>query len=334
MKDGFGREIDYARISVTDKCNMRCRYCMPSDIEHLDMKDILTFEEIAETVSCMADLGISKIRLTGGEPLVRRGICDLVAILKGINGVKEVNITTNGLLLAEYLPDLCKAGIDGVNISIDTLDPVRYKWVTGCDGLSKVLSGVKACISAGLRVKINAVTGKIKDPKTGEYSDPYEDVSGLIDFAKDKNVCVRFIELMPIGFAKDYPSISHEDLISRFLETYPDAVISDSDGNGPAKYYKIPGHMGETGFISAISDRFCADCNRVRLTTKGFLKSCLCYDKGADLKGILRSAGSASDRYEKLTCVIKETILEKPFGHDFLHEDNVTEKHAMSAIGG
>lgn len=323
MKDGYGRNIDYARISVTDKCNLRCMYCMPEDIEHVDMKDILTFEETVSIASVMAKLGISRIKLTGGEPLIRRGICELARMLKSVDGIKEVTITTNGVLLEKYVPELASADIDGVNVSIDTLDPEKYKSITGTDCLPDVTAGIKSAVSAGLKVKLNAVT-------VGSL----EDVSDLIGFSKDLGINIRFIELMPIGAAKGHKGILHSDLLKWFFEKFPGAEKCETDGNGPAGYYSIPGYDIKVGFISPLSDSFCAGCNRVRLTTRGFLKSCLCFDKGEDLMGILRSDAPEEKKNEMLGKTIEKAISEKPSGHDFAHVENVSETLPMSAIGG
>ncbi len=323
MKDRFGRTIDYVRISVTDKCNLRCRYCMPTDIEHVDMKEILSFEEVVMITRCMAGLGISHVKLTGGEPLIRRGICDLVGMLKGIEGIEQVTLTTNGVLLEENLPGLAAAGIDGINVSIDTLDPDKYRKITGSDELQRVVGGLRSAIAKGLKVKINAVT--LDDP---------EDAAQLMDFARQNPVDVRFIELMPIGFAKEYDAIGHDRLLEWFGNNYPQAVPCDEKGNGPARYYSIPEYQGKIGFISALSDRFCDSCNRVRLTTRGFLKGCLCYDTGTDLMPLLRADVPETEKQDMLHRAIKQAIADKPSGHDFAHKENVSEMLPMSAIGG
>lgn len=323
MKDGFNRTIDYVRISVTDKCNLRCRYCMPSDIEHVSMDRILTFEEIARVTKCMAKLGITKVKLTGGEPLIRRGICDLIKMLKSISGIDQVTITTNGVLLEEYITNLCAAGIDGINVSIDTMDRDRYMSITGSDRLEQVIKGVRSAVCAGLPVKINTVT--LAGP---------EDAAGLIEFVRDVKADLRFIELMPIGFAKRYDATGHDRLLKWFCDTYPDAAKCDVRGNGPAKYYEIPGFSGKIGFISALSDRFCDSCNRIRLTTRGFLKGCLCYDSGEDLMPTIRSDVSSEEKNDRLCALISKVITQKPEGHDFAHVERVSEKLPMSAIGG
>ncbi len=323
MRDRFGREIDYLRISITDKCNLRCRYCMPGDIESLPMKEILTYEEITSIASAASELGIRSIKITGGEPLVRRGCCKLVKMLKDIQGIDEVTITTNGVLLADHLDELINAGIDGINISLDTLDRDRYRDLTGYDELDRVMTGVERVLDAGIRVKINSV------------SVDWPDIFDLVDKTREKKIDVRFIEMMPIGAGKGFPAISHDVLIPAITDRYP-GIVRDTDrhGNGPSVYYKIPGYKGSVGFISALHGPYCHSCNRIRLTSQGYLKSCLCYDTGVDLKSIVRSDLSDEEIKEALRLGIEECILCKPKKHSFIDEDRISEKHAMSAIGG
>ncbi len=324
MNDSFGRIIDYVRISVTDKCNLRCKYCMPVDVDHYEMKDILTFEEIEYITSCMAGLGISRVKLTGGEPLVRRGVCDLVGMLKRIEGIRQVTLTTNGILLKENLHRLIEAGIDAINVSIDSLDHDKYFSITGSKDLDTVTDAVVAAVEKGIKVKINAVTAGIS----------LTDVRNLIEFSRSNKIDVRFIELMPIGYAKCFDSLAHDRLMDWFCQNHPDAVPVSADGNGPAKYYRIPGYDGKVGFISPLSDKFCNSCNRIRLTTRGYLKSCLCYDTGVDLMPLVRSDSSEEKKRGMLCTAIRKAIMEKPSGHDFTHTQNITEKLPMSAIGG
>lgn len=322
MYDRYGRNIDYLRISITDKCNLRCKYCMPGDIESVPMRDILTYEEITYIVSQAAGLGIKKVKLTGGEPLVRRGCTKLVRMLKDVPGIDEVTITTNGVLLGDSLDELAEAGIDGVNISIDTLDRERYRELTGRDELERVMRGLELALAAGIRVKINAVSVDL-------------DVYDLVDLTRDKMVDVRFIEMMPIGFGRDYPSVSHRELELKIKSQYPDIRLDESrHGNGPAVYYKIPGFVGSVGFISALHGPFCDSCNRIRLTSQGYLKSCLCYDTGVDLKRIIRGDMGDDLKDEALRKGIREAISGKPKAHSFIDEERISEKHTMSAIGG
>ncbi|MCR4807119.1 MAG: GTP 3',8-cyclase MoaA [Lachnospiraceae bacterium] len=322
MRDRYEREIDYLRISITDKCNLRCKYCMPGDIESLPMNEILTYEEITHVASAAAGLGIKRIKLTGGEPLVRRGACKLVGMLKGISGIEEVTLTTNGILLEDHIGELAGAGIDGINISIDTLDPERYRFITGYDGLARVMRGLDLAYEAGIKLKINAVSLD---------REPFD----LIELTRDRDIDVRFIEMMPIGAGKGYDAISHRELVPEVISRYPGTVRDGTrHGNGPAVYYKIPGYKGSIGFISAIHGVFCDSCNRIRLTSQGFLKSCLCYDTGVDLKRIIRSDVSDDEKMASLRAGIEEAVLCKPKAHSFSVEEEISEKHAMSEIGG
>ncbi|MCR4589379.1 MAG: GTP 3',8-cyclase MoaA [Lachnospiraceae bacterium] len=339
MQDRYGREIDYLRISITDRCNLRCRYCMPEDIEMVPMKEILTFEEIAEVAEAASGLGLTKIKITGGEPLVRWGVSSLIRMLKDTEGIRRVTLTTNGLLLDEKLDELLEAGIDGINISLDTLDPDRYRDITGTDGLDKVLKGLDSVLEKGIPVKINAVSidwekynGITREDKETGISD---DTKALIGLARENPVDVRFIELMPIGFGQSFPGIPHDRLIRGIRECFPDLEVDHSrHGNGPAVYYHIPGYSGSVGFISAIQGKFCDTCNRIRLTSKGILKSCLCYDTGVNIKEILRSSDHIEDRKEALRHSLEQCIILKPESHFFTEREKISEKNAMSAIGG
>ena len=338
MRDRFGREIDYLRISITDKCNLRCKYCMPGDIESLPMREILTYEEIACIAGAAAECGIKKIRITGGEPLVRKGCCKLIGMLKAIPGIKEVTLTTNGILLEELLDELCLAGIDGINVSIDTLDPGRYKDITGYDELDRVLRGLDRAYELGIRVKINAVSVDWPLFEKGgpdKEEDRFKDAYDLVGLSRDRNIDVRFIEMMPIGSGKDFQAVSHDLLIPAVTGRYS-GIIRDENrhGNGPAIYYRIPGHKGSVGFISAIHGPFCDHCNRIRLTSQGYLKSCLCFDTGVELKSILRSDMTDIERAEAIRSGIRDAILCKPKAHSFNRAEKISEKHAMSAIGG
>ena len=330
MHDRYGRRIDYLRISITDKCNLRCSYCMPVDIKSLPMDQILSFEEIAMVAEEAAGLGIEKIKLTGGEPLVRRDFYKLVSMLKKIPGIKSVTMTTNGVLLKDCLDRICDAGIDGINLSLDTLDEKRYAYLTGFDRLKQVKEGLYAALNLRVRVKINAVT-----PDWDETASDLSDVFRLIELSEKEPLDVRFIEMMPIGFGKGFKAISHDILIPAIKSRYENMTMDDSKkGNGPAIYYRIPGHRGRIGFISPIHEKFCQSCNRIRLTTRGYLKGCLCYDTGEDLKESIRSGLADGKKREAVRKQMENVILCKPASHCFSDEKNISEKHAMSAIGG
>lgn len=322
MVDQYGREIDYLRVSITDRCNLRCRYCMPDGISLTTMEEILTYEEIETICRMAAKSGIKKIKVTGGEPLVRRGSVDFIGCLKNIPGIEQVTMTTNGVLLGENLEALVKNGLDAVNISLDSLDAESYRRITGRDELEKVLHAIQSVVDSGIRVKINAVLQR--DVNETEWKE-------LILLAKDQPIDVRFIEMMPIGFGKQFEPVYNEELISMLQQEYPE-IESDNcvHGNGPAVYYKIPGFMGSIGFISAIHGKFCDQCNRIRLTAQGRLKPCLCYGEGLDLREALRS----EKREEQILELLKAAIANKPKQHCFEVLEEITEEALMIGIGG
>ena len=320
MIDPLGRKIEYMRVSVTDRCNLRCVYCMPEGIKNIPMPQILTFEEIRDICSVAAGLGIRYIRLTGGEPLVRLGVEKLVWMIKNIPGIERVTLTTNGVLLKDKLPEMIEAGLDGVNISLDTPDREKYKKITGSDALTKVLEGIDAAVKSGIRTKLNAVI----------LRENRDDLLDLAEMAKNMPLDVRFIEMMPIGEGGKYESLSGETILETLREKYRDIrPVSGDFGNGPAVYYSIDGFKGNIGFINAVHGAFCDSCNRVRLTSTGFLKTCLCYDEGADLKNPLRQGDMALVR-----SLMEEAIAHKPAAHCFYSREGITEARDMSEIGG
>lgn len=323
MLDRYGRVINYLRISVTDRCNLRCCYCMPEGVQDVGMKNILTFEEIWEIVRTGVSLGITHIRITGGEPLVRKGCVNLIRGIREIPGVETITMTTNGVLLGNYGKQLKEAGVDGVNISLDTLDPEEFFKITGKRELQEVLAGIRAAKTAGLPVKLNAVNRKELDPIP------------LVRYAQEENLPIRFIEMMPVGYGKKYVGRSNEEL----RETL-EAVCGNAEcmtnreelsrmGSGPAVYYQFSDLKVPVGFISAIHGKFCDTCNRVRLTAEGYLKLCLCYDEGEDLRRVLREGEK-----ENLRTIMEQTIFRKPAAHCFEHPAEMTETHEMVKIGG
>ncbi|WP_333791738.1 GTP 3',8-cyclase MoaA [Muricomes intestini] len=331
MKDQYNRKIEYLRVSVTDRCNLRCVYCMPKDgIKQVAHNQILTYDEIIRICRICAGEGISKIKLTGGEPLVRKNLSELLRRLKGLEGVEQVTLTTNGVLLTEQIEDLAAAGLDAVNISLDTLDSSQYKAITRRDELDKALFGLKTVLKyPNISVKVNCVI------LPGINETQWIPLAGL---AAEKHVDVRFIEMMPIGLGKSYPGSSQQEVLEKLEEAYgkPEA-LSGRFGNGPAVYVGFPEFCGKVGFISAVSHQFCGECNRVRLTAEGFLKPCLQYSTGEDLRKLLRDG--AADK--ELKDVIKKVIFEKPRCHRFSAAENAEENtednlelKQMSSIGG
>lgn len=323
MLDRYGRVINYLRISVTDRCNLRCCYCMPEGVQDVGLKNILTFEEIWEIVRTGVSLGITHIRITGGEPLVRKGCVDLIRGIREIPGVETITMTTNGVLLGNYGKQLKKAGVDGVNISLDTLDPEEFFKITGKRELQEVLAGIRAAKTAGLPVKLNAVNRKELDPIP------------LVRYAQEENLPLRFIEMMPVGYGKKYVGRSNEELretleaVCGKAECMTNREELSRMGSGPAVYYQFSDLKVPVGFISAIHGKFCDTCNRVRLTAEGYLKLCLCYDEGEDLRRVLREGEK-----ENLRTIMEQTIFRKPAAHCFEHPAEMTETHEMVKIGG
>mgnify|MGYP003240548041 FL=1 len=316
MFDSTQRSIHYLRLSVTDLCNLRCRYCMPDGVEKLEREAVLTYEEFLRLAALFAQCGIDTVRVTGGEPLVRKGVDQLVAGLKAIPGIRKVTMTTNGILLARQLPALQKAGLDSVNISLDTLRPEVFAQITARDEFSHVMEGIRAALASGLPVKLNCV------PQVGVNEGELEDLAAL---AEKHPLQVRFIEMMPIGYGAAMPCISGPDLRQRFARRWPELqpATGAAFGDGPAVYYTVPGWQGSVGFIAAVHGKFCASCNRVRLTSQGFLRPCLASEAGCDLRALVR--GGASDA--ELLQAIRETIWAKPREHHF-------EDHSMPATRG
>ena len=323
MLDRYGRVINYLRISVTDRCNLRCCYCMPEGVQDVGMKNILTFEEIWEIVRTGVSLGITHIRITGGEPLVRKGCVDLIRGIREIPGVETITMTTNGVLLGNYGKQLKEAGVDGVNISLDTLDPEEFYKITGKRELQEVLAGIRAPKTAGLPVKLNAVNRKELDPIP------------LVRYAQEENLPLRFIEMMPVGYGKKYVGRSNEELretleaVCGKAECMTNREELSRMGSGPAVYYQFSDLKVPVGFISAIHGKFCDTCNRVRLTAEGYLKLCLCYDEGENLRRVLREGEK-----ENLRTIMEQTIFRKPAAHCFEHPAEMTETHEMVKIGG
>lgn len=319
MKDNLGREINYLRISVTDKCNLRCTYCMPPEgVADLGHNTILTFEEIERIVRVAASLGINKYRLTGGEPLVRKGIVDLVGKISKIPGVEEIGMTTNGILLKEYASKLKEAGLSRVNISLDTLRYGRYEKITRGGDLDLAVEGLDEASKVGLKpIKINVVMMK-------GFND--DEILDFIQLTINHDYEIRFIELMPIGTAWsdcEYQYISAEEVKKKLPMLEP--IEGDS---GVAQLYRYKGAIGKIGFISPISSCFCDDCNKFRMTSDGKLKPCLHSNREIDLREALDSNDD-----EILANVIKNAILTKEERHR-IGEGVAPVMREMNKIGG
>ena len=326
MTDRYGRTIDYLRVSVTDRCNFRCVYCMPPDgIPAVSHDDILRYEELLRIIRLFAELGIKHIRLTGGEPTVRRGLVKLIREIHDMPGIETISMTTNGLLLPEMLDDLKDAGMTSVNISLDTLKEERFDEITRTTGnLPKVLEAIGLSEEAGFSTKVNCVAMR------GVNDDELADIASL---AKDRDIGVRFIEYMPIG-KHDYEQAIYKDELLDLLRSAFGELSTDPKvrGFGPAVYYKPEGFTGSVGVISAMSHSFCETCNRVRMTPEGFLKLCLQYDVGVNLRSPVRQ-DLTDDQIKQL---ILASLDRKPEHHTFLDyaEKQDIDTRDMSLIGG
>ena len=324
--DAFNRPISYLRVSVTDRCNLRCVYCMPPEgVPWRSHEEVLRYEEIETVVRAAAELGISKVRLTGGEPLVRKGLVDLVAMLARIPGIDDLTMTSNGTLLASYAEELKAAGLKRVNISLDTLKPERFRRITRLGELSDTLEGIAAAKEAGLvPVKINVVVIR------GLNDDEVVDFARLTS-APDWHV--RFIEVMPLGDNANWaengyvPMDRVRERIERELGELKPARLGA--GGGPARYYRLPGAQGTIGFITPISEHFCYQCNRLRLTADGKLRPCLLSDYEIDLRTPLRQGATI----EEIKRLIVEAVRAKPERHH-LSEGVLPHERTMSEIGG
>ena len=297
---------------------------MPEEgVQLVGHSDILRHHEIVQIAEAMAELGVHKIKLTGGEPLVRKNLPALVRDLKKIAGITQVTITTNGVLLGEKMADLAAAGIDGINISLDTLNPEKYRQITRRNEFAQAYQGIMEALKyKDIPLKVNCVL-------LGQST---EEICGIAKLAKEYPIHVRFIEMMPIGLGNDFSGVAEEQVLDTLRSVYGrESAVNESLGNGPAHYFSYPDFKGRIGFISAVSHKFCKSCNRVRLTSQGFLKTCLQYETGRDLREALRQGASV----EELKNLIMEALAEKPDGHAFFEKKTGIEEHRMmSQIGG
>jgi len=323
LSDSFGRKVDYLRLSVTDRCDLRCVYCMPPEgIPLKPVTDILTYDELVRTVRVAVSLGVRKVRITGGEPLVRRGIVSFVRRVAGIPGVLDLGMTTNGTALPEMAVPLKEAGLSRVNVSLDTIRRDRYAEITRRDALPRVLSGIEAAVRAGLSpVKINVVLLHGLLP---------EEVDDFFALAREMPVKVRFIERMPIGCSPSEAFVSAEGVRERIL-SLPGVRESRNGEPSAAVTYDVPGFAGRLGIISPVSRKFCSDCNRLRVTADGRLRNCLFGRETMDLRAILR--GGKGD--EAVAELLRAAVRAKPEGHDLCAGgDGPTVAEPMSRVGG
>jgi cyclic pyranopterin phosphate synthase len=340
LVDQFSRTISYLRLSLTDRCNLRCIYCMPDENQDstshiktgkfLPHSELLSYEELLRIVRLAVSLGMDKIRLTGGEPLVRKGVIDFIKALGEIDGLKQIRLTTNGVLLAEYAEHLFASGVCHINVSLDTLQPEKFKKITGRDKFALVWEGLTIAASMGFTIKINVVAMR------GVNDDEFLDFARL---AMNYPFQVRFIEFMPVGEKDSWhkEQFIRADSIRRDIATLGTLTpFQRPYGKGPARMFELCGEggKGEVGFISPISHHFCDQCNRLRLTSEGRLRACLLKDYETDLKHLLR--GGATD--QEIVASIRQTVLDKPQGHTMRNEIDAQERARcggdMSRIGG
>jgi cyclic pyranopterin phosphate synthase len=325
LVDSFGRVHNNLRISVTDRCNLRCTYCMPEDVTFFDKSELLTFEEIARFVRCAVPLGVDKLRLTGGEPLMRRELSRLVRMLKEVEGIADLSLTTNGVLLAQYAAALFDAGLRRLNISLDTLDPARFRQLARRDGLDDVLAGIAQAKRVGFaRIKINAVS--IRGVTEHE-------VAPLARFARSEDLELRFIEYMPIGaepWERDKVYFASEILEQIEEHVAPLIPASQYDPRAPAMEFEYTDTHQHIGIIASVSRPFCRSCNRLRLTADGKLRNCLFALSELDVKPLLRD-GSDVGRIQEL---IRQNVAEKWEGHEINQARFIKPARTMHAIGG
>jgi len=324
--DNHGRQINYLRMAVTDRCNLRCFYCMPENgVRYLPKKDLLTFEEILRLVKILAPLGISKIRLTGGEPFVRSDLMRLMRNIVEIPGIADLHLTTNGVLTLPYIPELKRLNIASVNLSLDTLDRDRFLAITHRDEFETVVKTLHALIGAQIPVKINAV---VMDGKN------IEDILPLVDLTRQYPVDVRFIEEMPFNGKGHYQALdwTHRRIREYIQSHYPDMKKVQDPDFSTASNYQIPGHPGKIGIIAAFTRTFCGTCNRIRVTAQGTLKTCL-YDEGVlDIRRLLRETNDDQTVKEELMIAFQNRVKDGFEAEAMRKTAAVTE--SMSTIGG
>ncbi len=333
--DNFGREISYLRVSITDRCNYRCIYCQSEkEFEFIPHQEILRFEEIVEIVQEAVNLGVTKVRITGGEPLVREGIVDFIRHLRKINKLEDISLTTNGFFLPEYAEKLKDAGLNRVNISLDSLQEEKYKKITRGGSLEKALKGIDSALKAGLLpIKINTVLIR------GINDDEVED---FVRLTLERPLNIRFIEFMPSGEEEinefEDKFISVQEIKEKLIKKYLLNPIKISTANGPAKYYQIKGGQGTIGFITALSQHFCKTCNRIRLTSEGKLRPCLFSNKEIDIKKAIRKLARDKNegflRKKIIRDKLKEVVKLKPEGHKLNIKNQENLSFHMSRIGG
>ncbi len=325
MLDQYNRNVNYIRLSITDRCNLHCTYCRPNVADHVSHDEILRYEELLRVARLCVELGITRFKITGGEPLIRKGCVDFIAQLKQLSGVEQVTMTTNGTLFAQYAEALAEAGIDCVNFSLDTVDEKRYRKLTG-GNVSDVITGIEEALRYGTTIKINTVD------LPSAY---FDDLLILLSIASEKKIPVRFIERMPLDRLKREKTKLDQDIVREFIlsmasiflcNSEPLVPLDDQIGNGPAQYYKGKNGM-VIGFIEPLHHKFCSTCNRVRLTSTGQLKTCLYAPPQMDVRALLRNGSSD----EVLREALQQAIYAKPLEHHF---EVKPADFSMNEVGG
>lgn len=326
MLDKNKRKINYLRLSITDQCNLKCQYCLPEKgADFYKNCDLLSSTQIEKIVKAFSLIGIKKVRITGGEPLIRSDFNEILKKINSIEGIEKIAITTNGYNLLENLDTFEKNGLNRINISLDSLNPEKYKKITRNGDFHKIFNTIKKATTKNFeKIRLNVVIMKgIND----------DEILDFVNLTKDLDISVRFIEVMPIGEGKKFTSLENSEVLSLIKESYPLEKSDTSSTDGPASYYKVPNFLGEIGFISPLSNNFCETCNRVRVTSNGFLKLCLHYKDGIDLIPYLKDNVSV----EELAKIIEEAIYnKKPKEHQMNHTECIenVDLKTMNTIGG
>lgn len=325
LSDGFSRKVEYLRLSVTDRCDFRCVYCMGDNPRFLPKHQVLSLEEMAHVCQAFTEMGVTKIRLTGGEPLMRRDVTQLVARLHQLPGLRELSMTTNGSHLTKLAPTLKAAGLSRLNISLDTLNPVRFQALTRIGKLERVVAGIDAAIDAGFeRIKVNAVILKQRNE---------DEILALVEFCRGRGLDIAFIEEMPLGqmVERESPRYMSSDDVQRVIEQHYPLTLSNRRTGGPCRYFQMPDSDIHIGFISPHSHNFCHECNRVRVTADGRLLLCLGNENSVDLKQVVREY---PDDIGLLQQTITESLQRKPRSHHFDQPDSPQILRFMNATGG
>ncbi len=321
--DSCGRKINYLRLSVTDRCNMCCHYCAPREHgEQLEQNELLSFADLESLTRSAIAAGIQKVRITGGEPLVRPGVIEFLARIRKLPGLQRLVLTTNGMLLPFFAGQLAAAGVDSLNVSLDSLNPERFKEITGVAGLGRVLAGIDAALDAGIRVKLNMV------PMRGINDD---EILKLLNYACERGISLRFIEYMPVYRPVNWQNriISGTEILERLSREFDLEEQARLPLDGPAKYYRLAGKQTTVGLISPVFEHICNACNRIRITSAGRMRSCLFSDQELDLRPFL-----GLGQEQELICAFQKVIFDKPESHHLHQQDQGYRSFAMSAVGG